>query len=89
MHMRVDKRRHHRFARQIDTCAARGQSNFALTADLRNLIPRHDESGAFDDSTIAGDQARTLEQGLRAHGGNHRQNGNRRGHQARGQAASI
>src|SRR5262249_42051795 len=61
VNVRVDKSRHHSFARQIDTCTAGGQADFALTSDLRNPIAGHDEGGVFDDSTIAGDQARTLE----------------------------
>ena len=84
MHMRVDKGRHHGLARQIDTRAARGQADFPLMADLRNLIAGHDEGGAFDDSAVAGDQARALEQRLRARRRNHRHNSNRRGHEERG-----
>ena len=67
MHVRVDERRHHRLAGEIDAPRPAGGVERALRADLCEAAVLDDERGVLDRrAAIAGDDPRALEDALLA-----------------------
>ena len=64
MAVRIDDRRHHGLAGQIDAGRARRDRHLALPADLGEAVALDDERGVFDRrAAVPGDQPRTLKYG--------------------------
>ena len=62
MHVRVDQRRHHRLAGEIDAARAGGRRRRTLRARPGEAAVLDDERGVLDRrAAIAGDQPRALE----------------------------
>ena len=61
MRVRVDDRRHHGLAGEVDSRRARGNAHVAGAADLREAVPAHDERGVLDRASVADDDARVFE----------------------------
>ena len=81
MVVRVDERRHHGLAGQVDARRARGHAHVGRAADRRETVPCDDKGGVLDGSaSVADDDARAFEDGdvvLRQHGERQRQDGGR------------